>query len=409
MTNRPLDREARIMPWSERLLGPENGRQLVVATLVSTFGSGIYASTVVFYLTGRGAALTEVGTWMTIGGTASIVASPQLATVLGRFRPGVGLVGLHLARSAIFFTLPALPLGQALPLVAGAIVLDKASAPLLQAFVTIGFPGPDRLRVLGYRRAVANFGLGAGTAAGGLLLAAHSKRALAATLVVNAVTFIYAAYVIWKAAKTVATRQRLSRWEAKGSWSNLRDLRNRLTLIFLCGILTVYDVLLTFGIPTIVLTFGIAAWWSSVALGLSFAIVSSLQVKVTNLIDKRATSNSRLGQSGGLLIACGCLLIATADASPVVGLLGAVACWSLAELSITNLLWRLPLALEEHPVRMSDLIAQLSLGTNAAVAAMPLIIATIVAPYGAVGWAALAGSMLVPTLASSGRTLREVP
>jgi len=398
------------MPWSARLLGPVSGRQLVVATLVSTFGSGTYASTVVFYLTGRGIALSEVGTWMTVGGAASIVASPQLGMMLGRLRPGIGLVALHLARSAIFFTIPFLPVGQTLPLIAAAIVLDKASAPTLQAFVTIVFPGADRLRVLGYRRAVANFGLGAGTAVGGLLLAAHSNRALAIALVVNAVTFTYAAYVVWAAAKAMAShRSPEPPQEGRGSRSNFQDLRTRLPLLVLCGALTIYDVLLTFGIPTIVLVYDLAAWWSAVALGLSFAIVSGLQVPVTNLVDKRGVSNSRLGQGGGLLIAFGCLLLAaTAEAPAVLGLLGAVVCWSLAELSITNLLWRLPLDLEGDPVRMSDLIAQMSLGTNATVAAMPLVIATIVAPYGAVGWVALAGLMLVPTLASSGRTLREV-
>lgn len=173
-------------------------RDLEVANLVDWFGTGLWFTVVTPYLRRRtGLDAGEVALWLGVLGVvglALVIPGSRIAARRGGRRIAVAL---HVTRAVLF--LPLLLAPSAAVLLASAVAvlaLDRTASGVLQVLVGQELGHDERVRVMARLHAVANIGIAAGSAVGGLALQGASEDRMALVLGVDAVTFLLAAALL---------------------------------------------------------------------------------------------------------------------------------------------------------------------------------------------------------------------
>lgn len=354
----------------------------------------------------RGASLTAVGLSMSIGGLLALVVAAPLAGLLGRAGARPGLVALHIGRAATFLAMPLVPPRVALVLIALGVVQDRTASPLSQAFLSLTVPAEQRAALLALRRSAANVGLALGTGAGGLILAVRSDAAYAIGVLANGLSYAAAATIVLAVPDqtgVVAAPAAKPRPSTRG-WAGM------LPLIAGLGVLTLYESILTFGVPALIAgRSGIPPWFASLAFAVNFILVMALQIPVTGVLERRRTPLPRVLICSGIAVGLGVLALAGADASgravAAALVIAAVVVLTVGELLAAYAQWQVPLVLADDR-ELTAVTTRLSLSSNAAAVTGPWLLSAVVLPTGAPALAALAILLPAGSLLASSRLTR---
>jgi predicted MFS family arabinose efflux permease len=221
-------------------------RILSLATLINTFGNGLFMTIEVIYFTFYvGLSPSKVALGLSISGGVSLLFSVPAGHIADRYGPrdiaaisycieGLVLAGFVFIHSFLWFLLLSILVGSA----------GSMGQTLRMATIAQFGQGEERVRVRAFTRAVTNLGIGLGTIFAGIALAINSGAGYKTMLVLDALTFFGAAFV-WLKLPYVAPIT------AKGdglSFAALKDKKYLLATI-LNGIMSLHFVLQNVAIP----------------------------------------------------------------------------------------------------------------------------------------------------------------
>ncbi|ADB34104.1 major facilitator superfamily MFS_1 [Kribbella flavida DSM 17836] len=291
-------------------LAPEV-RRLVVATLVNTFGNGVYAAVGALYLTrGAGLSVAEVGLGLTVAGLVGLLASTPLGVVADRLGPNRAYVGFLLLQALTMTALTQVG-SLALYVVVAAVtaIADSGQRGAKGALIAGLVPADQRVRTRALLRVTTNIGMGVGMALAGIVLAVDRREVYVVALLANAATYLVtAALVRWRMARVAPVPS------AAGP-SGLAALRDRpfLAFVALDGLLSMHNAMAQVAIPLWVATATDApTWLVSVLLVVNAAAVILLQIRVARGTERLAGA-ARAGRRAGLLLALACAALAITD------------------------------------------------------------------------------------------------
>ncbi|WP_344661984.1 MFS transporter [Catenulispora subtropica] len=168
------------------------GPRLAAATLITSFGNGLYLTVAALFFTrtlGFGAA--RVGVALTVAGLAGVLASVPAGRAADRYGikrvSTVLLCGEAAAMAALAFctTFWAFAI-----VVCAATALDRGAASVRQALYAQAFAPETRVADRAYIRAVTNVAIGLGAAAAALALQADDRAVYQTTILVDAISFL---------------------------------------------------------------------------------------------------------------------------------------------------------------------------------------------------------------------------
>jgi MFS family permease len=289
---------------------------MATATLVNTFGNGLfYTAAALFYTRSIGLSPGQVGLGLTLAGLAGLlvgVPAGHLADLRGAREL---LLVLYVAEGAVMASLLLVDSFATFLLVVSLyLCTDKASNAVRQGLIANAFPPQERVRGRAYLRSVTNVGIGAGSALAGIAIAADTREAYVALVLGDAVTYVLAAVVLARLPRTVP---RTTPHEG-GMLLALRD-RPFVAVTALSSLLAMHYVVLEIAVPLWVDRHTSAPTWTVAMLFLVNTTVCVLfQVRASKgSVD--IPSSARANRTGALLLGGSCVVFAASDG------LGAVA------------------------------------------------------------------------------------
>ncbi|MFC6021121.1 MFS transporter [Plantactinospora solaniradicis] len=179
---------------------PGQLRTLAWGTLVNTVGSGLWLAGVALFLTRSvGLPATSVGLGLTVAGLIGLSASVPLGHLADRRDPRSLRALLQLLQAAVAASYL---LVQSFPTFLLVAVLDAllvAGNLSVRAALVAAVAGPaGRVHAFATLRAVANIGISAGAALGGLALAADTRFGYTLLVLGNALTYLISAGLIMR-------------------------------------------------------------------------------------------------------------------------------------------------------------------------------------------------------------------
>lgn len=374
-------------------------RTLSLATLINTFGNGLFMTIEVIYFTFQvGLSPTQVALGLSIGGGVSLLFSIPAGHLADRFGPrDIGAIayaseGIILA--CFVFVHSFLPF-LILSLLSGAI--GAIGQTLRMAMIAQFGVGEERVRIRAYTRAVTNLGLGLGTIFAGIALAINTDTGYITMLLLDSATFIGAA-LIWRKlpylAPTVAKGEPLS-------FIALKD-KKYLAATLLNGVMSLHFVLQNVAIPLwVVQETNAPRWWVAVIMLVNTIAVILFQVRAsrgTGDVKAGARMFNRAGYfvagacilyalSSGVSTIFACTLLIAAMLVHVTGeLIGSAGSWSIG----------FGLADQNHQGQYQGVY---SLGWGIGGAFGPTIVTALAIGMGRVGWLILAIIFLLTGIA----------
>lgn len=319
--------------------------RFVTANLIDSLGNGlVMAFTIVYFARTTSLSLVEVGAALTLGRLLTLPAPPLIGPVLDRIGPQamiavgnaisvVGFVGYLFSHSVWQIVVSQVVVQF------GANCYWLAASPL----TVLAARGGERTRWFGLVRALRNIGIGFGGVASAVALSIGTTTGLRAVMVVNAVTFAIAGWLVlsWDPppepmdGADQTPRARSDAGTARGSYLTvLRDTRY-LTLVavnvaFVFAAMVVSVLLAIYTADSL----GVGAWVVGVLVALNTAMVALLQTVASRWIETRRPI--RVIAVASLLNALACLLFAALVAVPgwavIAGLLVAMVVYTVAEI-----------------------------------------------------------------------------
>jgi MFS family permease len=382
------------------------GRRLAAVSLVDSAGSGAYvtAGVVLFHEVlglssaqiGKGfAAASIVGMVISIwwGGLADRVGVRTVWVTLQLWR-AAGCVALIFVRDYPHYVAALIFLG----------IAERASQPIMLLFLTRAVGEQERVRMAGAVRAVRNAGYAAGAALSALALIAPSHRSLAVVVLCNAVSFVFAAFMLW----SVPLREPAVRLRGGGrtDGESVRHHPAFLAATVLSGVLSIHRQILAVGLPLWLVTRKIAPS-STVSI---LAVVNTVMVVLLQVRFVRNTETAQgaalvLRRAGWALAALSALVAASVVSLPgrpysmIVLLLTAVMALTVAEMWQAAGAWGLSFALSPPKAR-GRFLSVFNLGPSAQDVVGALLLTSLVLPHGAVGWLLLGVLLLICGLAA---------
>ncbi|HUW87661.1 MAG TPA: MFS transporter [Candidatus Paceibacterota bacterium] len=371
---------------------PKEGaiRVLSLATLINTFGNGLFVTIEVIYFTFHvGLTPTQVALGLSIGGGISLLFGVPAGHIADRFGPRDITVFAYISEGLVLITF--IFVHSFWPfvfvsLLAGAT--GAVSGALRMAMIAQFGTGEERVRIRAYTRAVTNLGIALGTVFAGVSLAINTNAGYVAMLVLDAITYFAAGYVWHKlpyVAPTVARGEPIT-------FNAFRD-RKFLTATAFNGIMSLHFILQNVAIPLwVVQETSAPRWWVAVIMLVNTIAVILFQVRASRGAGDINTG-ARLYARAGALIAISCLIYAlSAGVSKYLAcallllamlvhvageLLGSVGSWSIG----------FGLADQNHQGQYQ---AVYSLGSGVGGAFGPSIVTALVIGLGKPGWVVLA-------------------
>jgi len=209
-----------------------------------------------------------------------------------------------------------------LPAICLVAIVDQSGNAIRNTLIAVGLPLERRTPTRAYLRVVTNLAIGAGAAVAALALQADTRTAYLSVIIVDALTFVFAAALLVRL-PLVASPEQGNGGPPRRALTDLPYL----TITVLCAVLTVQFGILEVGLPL-----WIAGHTSaprvmvSVVFLLNTAMIVLLQVHATRRIDSVGAAG-RAAWRSGLLLGLACLVYAAA---------GGTAAWIAAVILIVG-------------------------------------------------------------------------
>lgn len=295
---------------------PPEVRRLVAATLVNTFGNGVYAAVGALYLTRMaGLSVGHVGIGLTVAGLVGLVASTPLGVVADRLGPNRAYVAFLLLQAV---TMTALTQVRSFPLyvavAAVTAIADSGQRGAKGALIAGLVPSDQRVRTRAMLRVTTNIGMGVGMGLAGIVLAVDRREVYLVALLANAATYLITAGLVrWGPMHQGAAR--LAPVPSASGPSGFTALKDRpfLAFVALDGLLSMHNAMAQVAIPLWVATATDApTWLIAVLLVTNSVAVILLQIRVARGTEELAGA-ARAGRRAGLLLALACVVLAVTD------------------------------------------------------------------------------------------------
>ena len=379
---------------------PKEGaiRILSLATLVNTFGNGLFMTIEVIYFTFHvGLTPSQVALGLSLGGGVSLLFTVPAGHLSDRFGPrdigavayiveGFILVGFVFVHSFSPFLLLSVLIGAT-----GAIGQTLRMATIAQYGV-----GEERVRIRAYTRAVTNLGIGFGTIFAGIALAFNTDAAYITMLLLDSATYMVAA-VIWRKLPYIAPTV------ARGEPINFIALKDSkyLAATLLNGIMSLHFVIQNVAIPLwVVKETNAPRWWVAVIMLINTIAVILFQVRASRGSGD-VKAGARMFNRAGFFVAAACVLYAfSSGVSTVIAcallvagmllhvageLVGSAGSWSIG----------FGLADQNHQGQYQGVY---SLGWGIGGAFGPAVVTALAIGLGRLGWVILAGIFIITGL-----------
>ncbi|MDP1712329.1 MAG: MFS transporter [Candidatus Nanopelagicaceae bacterium] len=371
---------------------PQEGaiRILSLATLINTFGNGLFVTIEVIYFTFHvGLAPAQVALGLSIGGGISLLFGVPAGHIADRFGPRDITVFAYISEGLVLITF--IFVHSFWPFVFVSLlagITGAVSGALRMATIAQFGVGEERVRVRAFTRAVTNLGIGLGTVFAGIALAVNTNAGYVTMLILDALTYFAAGYVWHKlpyVAPTVARGEPVT-------FNAFRD-RKFLAATAINGIMSLHFILQNVAIPLwVVQETSAPRWWVAVIMLVNTIAVILFQVRASRGAGD-INIGARLYARSGALVAVSCLIYAlSAGVSKYLAcallilamlvhvageLLGSVGSWSIG----------FGLADQNHQGQYQ---AVYSLGPGFGGAFGPSIVTALVIGLGKPGWVVLA-------------------
>lgn len=390
---------------------------MAVATLVSTFGNGLFMTLSALYFTRIvGLSVAQVGVGLTVAGALGVLASVQfgpLTDQIGARRLFTILLladGLGTASLSVVTTFWAF-----LAVAAVTTVCDRGASTARAAMYADVLPPETRTAARAFLRAVTNVGIGAGSATAALALHIDTKPAYVTAILADALTFVVAAAILRGLPDTRGARARDEDAPARRGNPALRD-RPYLVVTTLNAVISLQFTILEIGLPLWIVNHTHAPRVMAAAtLLLNTVLVVLFQVRAARGVHD-VPSAGRVLRRGSLLLAAAWILIACCAGLPgwaAAGLLlGALIVETAGEVLTSAAGWELSYALadDNHHGAYQGVFTG---GWSVASMLGPVIVTSTALHFGFVGWlvlaAAFAGCGLALPPAAAWAAARRAP
>ena len=365
---------------------------LLAIALINSTGSGAFAAgSVVFFTRYVGFSPARVGGALSAAALVGMVTTVPTGLVAERFGARRTLIVLHLLRTIGY---SAYALVQSFPLFVGLTVLltvmDRAATPATQAVVAGTMRAEDRVRIMSWRYAMANVGLGLGSALVAVVLAFGSRVGFQALLVFNGATFAAAALLTRKLAEAPRglrgeAPENKARAFRREEWPDF----NYLLLTAATTGLLLCEAVLTVALPVWITTRTRApAAMVGILYTANTLLTAALQVRISQRVRDNAGAGTALFFAGVLLaVSSGLCALAAAVPAPaaMAMLLLAVAVLSLGEIATGAGSWHLSTELAPKATR-ERYLAVFSLSLSAERVIGPVLVTGVLLKVGDAGW-----------------------
>ncbi|WP_406395256.1 MFS transporter [Streptomyces sp. NBC_00882] len=385
-------------------------RGLLVASLVDSVGTGMYAAGGVIYFTRRlGLTATQVGLGVSLGALVAALCVVLVGRAADRFGVGRMLVGLHLWSAIAFLCFLFVDDVTVFLLVACLVAVpERGWHPLASTVVSVVMSAERRTDVLAFMRVLRNsgFALGGLLAAGSLSIA--SGWALSAVIWVNVLSFLGSATLLLVlGAAGPDIQSAVSRLRAGTESTRRVPWRARLPYLKVAALDSVcclHVSLLSIGIPlSVTLSTDLPTWAVASAYVLNTVLAVLFQRRVSGALKASVRSATVVMGLTLTLLAATCTGLALLPGLSLmwglVCLASTVLVLTAAELSQAAASWTLALGLAPNE-GSAEIYATFELGFSAQLVFGPLLVAAAV-DHGRGSWVVLAGALLaiVPLVA----------
>ncbi|MFI7518333.1 MFS transporter [Micromonospora globbae] len=397
-----------------RLL-PEPGpaRTLALSTLVNTVGRGTWLTVSALFLTRSvGLTVAQVGVALSVTALVSLVASTPMGYLADRHGPR-GLQLAALVASAVCTAALVAVRSFAAFLVVGVLmaVADSATRGARGALIAGAVPADQRVRTRAHLRAVTNVGISVGAVVAGVGLAADTRAAYVALILLDCVTYLVAAAILLRLPEVPPV-------PAPTHGPRLIALRDRPFLAF-----TVLDGLMSmhFGLLNIALPLWIAGhtraphWLISGCMMVNTVMVVLFQVRASRGTEDLPGAG-RAARRAGAVIAVACVLFAASGGVPapvaVPLLLGGALVHVVGELWHAAAGWGVSFGLAPAHAQ-GQYQGAYAMGMQLGSMVAPVVVTTLAVGWGVPGWLLLGGLFLLlgalvpPVVRWAGRTREE--
>ncbi|MEV0280479.1 MFS transporter [Streptomyces sp. NPDC050610] len=192
--------------------GGRNARIMLLALALDRTGSGLWASSSVLYFTFvTHLSAQQIGVLLGTAGVAGIAGSPLAGRLAGRFPVRSLLIGSHLLRLlTLSLLLVCTEFAALLPVVAVTYLGDRAAKMLEMLFATRA-AGERRVAYQALSRSAANAGYAVGAGLAAIGLAVGTGGAYRVLILGDALSFVAAAALVWRAREPQATSVEVAR------------------------------------------------------------------------------------------------------------------------------------------------------------------------------------------------------
>ena len=291
-------------------------RLLAGATLINTFGNGLFFTVSVVYFTRIvGLSAHQLGIGLAAAGVAGILAGIPAGHLADRLGAREVMIALTLV-SAAWMAAFALVSGFAGFVVVGCLYafFDRGAGAVRQALIAAVAPGDGRVRTRAYLRSVTNVGIGAGSLVAAAALVLDVKAGYVALILVNAATFLGAVALLAR----LPHQPPVPREAGAPVLPVLRD-RPYVAFCLLYAVATTQFAILEVAVPLWVVQETSAPTWVIAAVFfLNTAVVAIFQVSASRGTEEVEPAALALRTSGWLVLAACVVFALSAGPGPVV-------------------------------------------------------------------------------------------
>ncbi|UBU17876.1 MFS transporter [Nonomuraea gerenzanensis] len=382
-------------------------RALAVASFVDWMGTGVWLTTSVLFLVETvGLGPADIGVGLGIAGVLGMLAVIPVADLTRRWPAGRVAVLLQVARGLAFLSyLAVVDAGTFFVAAALVGVTDRPAITVNQIVVARVIPQEERNGTMAAAHVAQNLGITIGALLGTVALLRTDRAVFVAVVVVNAVTYLLAAWLlartVWRRDAEIAAPEPARAGTVRTLLAALRDWRFTL-LAAGNGLLALHVPLLTVAIP---LWLAQATDVPPAAMGalliVNTALVVLFQVPLARPV-RSVTDGVRAAWVGAaFLIAC-CAALALSPLPPVpvaAGLLLlAAALQTMGEIQQNAAGWALSFNRAPADHRQSTYLGLFGTGQTAVILLGPTLLTFLIGSLGAVSFAATAALFLVGAL-----------
>ncbi|MFF2044086.1 MFS transporter [Kitasatospora sp. NPDC058170] len=372
---------------TERLPAPGAARLIVLASLVTSIGLGLYISgSAVFFVRSVGLSPTQVGLGLSVAGLAGLALGVPVGHLADRHGPREVTIAMVALQAVLLVTATQVTSFWPFLLVITALGVAESGGDVGRQAVLSGLIGPDqRVAVSAYSRAVFNGGFSLGVLAAGLAIAADTRAAYTALMLGNAATALLACGLYLRLPRLPGTG---GRKDAPSGLTALRDLPYQ-AMAQVSGLIMLGDIVLTVGVPLWVVSHTDAprpaASW---LIGVNTLLVMVFQVRAARGAETLAGATRR-HRWAFLSLAASCALTAVTDRLPtwpaVAALAVSVGLLTLGELWGQSARWTVRYDLAD-PDAQGQYGGAFQLGTTLPRVLGPLLVTGLTDRLAGVGW-----------------------